>query len=320
VNRRILFLAAGVAISGISVWWLLRRVDHAGIVEQVRRVSWGVWLAAAVTYLLGFLPRALRWHLMLKPVSLVCLRKLAHAIVLGYAGNNVLPFRLGEVIRAVAFERLSGVSAATGLASVVIERLLDGITIVLVLLVTVALAHRDLLGSASMRPIFLGAVALTFIGLVGLVCAIWFGDRFVRFAGRRWPRVQELLARVNAGFRFLRDPRILAGVLVTSLLVWSIEGAMFVIFAAALHLPSPLLAGYLALSVVNLGILIPSAPGYIGVFQVASVIALGVLGNDAAAGLAFGILVHSAQFLPLTLLGLIAAVPLWSDLRQVTSR
>lgn len=314
--RRFVLLAAGAAVSVLSLWWLFHRVDVAAIANHVRQLSPWVWVAGAAIYLCGFWPRAFRWRLMLSPVAKVPPATLGRSIILGYAGNNLLPFRLGEVIRAIAFERLSGVPAATGLASVVVERLFDGITIVLVFLVAVMVSQQDLLGAFSMRPILWGAAILTVLGLVGLIAAIRFGDAFAEKVGRYLPKLVPLLIRVNEGLRFLRTPRILFGVLATSCLIWAIEGGMFVLFAWALGVSSPCLAGYLALAVVNLGVLIPSAPGYIGVFQVASVLAFGVLGNDQSKGLAFGVLVHSAQFIPVTVIGLVMAAPLWADLRR----
>jgi uncharacterized membrane protein YbhN (UPF0104 family) len=162
-----------------------------------------------------------------------------------------------------------------------------------------------------MNLVILAAALLFSIAVVGGVCALFLGPRLIAFATRVSARAGKLLERALGAVTFLKSPTALMTSLGLSLVIWSCEGMMFVVLAMAMHLNHPFEVGFLTLAVVNLGILLPSAPGYIGIFQIAAVSAFMVLGHSQAEGLAFGVLVHAAQFIPLTLLGLILAGPLW---------
>lgn len=312
--KRWLLSLVGCCISAFCLVWLSRRVDLGAVRRTIVSAGPGAWCAASVIYLGGFLPRALRWRLMLLPAGRFRVTDLWRCIILGYTGNNLFPFRLGEVIRAATFSRLTGASCAIGLASVVAERLLDGMTLVLLLFVVLLGSTSAGIALAGLRTIYLGAGLIVTAGLAAFACAWFAADAAVRTAGRVSPRLGRLAANCVTSARFLRDPRIFATIAVLSLFIWMIEGSMFVVIAAALGLPSPVAVGFLSLVVINLGILIPSAPGYIGIFQAAAILSFVALRQPESQGLAFGILVHSAQFIPLTLLGLTLAVPLWGTL------
>lgn len=256
---------------------------------------------------------------MLKPIGRFSFHDLWRCVVLGYAGNNILPFRLGEIVRAMAFKLLTGAPSSTGLASVLAERLLDGLTLVTIFgLMLLGIAAPET--NSLLRPIYWGGVILAVGGIGILGGSLVMADPLVALAHRVSPRLGHLSARLAEAVAFLRSPPTCLVVLALSLGVWMIEGSMFVLLAWSLELPSPFTVGFLSLAVVNLGILLPAAPGYIGVFQIAAVAAFSVLGLPKSEGLAFGLLVHSAQFFPLTLLGLVVAAPMWTGLVRLVKR
>lgn len=233
---------------------------------------------------------------------------------MGYAGNNVLPFRLGELVRAIMFRQLTGFSRTTGLSSIMAERLLDGITLVFIFGTVLAGSASIGLTGAGLQPVFIGAALLSAGGLGLLLFSWFFIDHVITRANRLSERAGKLVSKFADAIAFGRQSRILLPVLALSLLIWTLEGSMFAILAYSMDLPEPLSVGFMSLAVINLGILIPAAPGYVGVFQAAAVLAFSVLGLPQETGLAFGILSHSAQFLPLTTLGLFLVIPHWRKL------
>ncbi|UCD37443.1 MAG: flippase-like domain-containing protein, partial [Fidelibacterota bacterium] len=120
-----------------------------------------------------------------------------------------------------------------------------------------------------------------------------------------FPLMAKVIAKVSHALNFLNLDRTTLAIVSLSVLVWLIEGMMFVIAPMAFGLELNLAMGYFALAVVNFGLLVPSSPAYIGVFQGMAVLALGLFGISNEVALSVSILVHASQFLPITLAGLV---------------
>lgn len=322
-TRRWLVLLVGVALSAGALAWVLSTVAWRDVMAAWGRVPlWAPLLAMAI-YLVGFVPRAGRWRVMLRDLVDVPTIRAGEVVVIGYAANNLLPFRLGEAVRAWVLQRTTGAPFMGSLASIGAERILDGGVIVLLLgaatLWLSASAATPLL--AEVTPVlWLGAV-LFGGALAGLLLVALWSDRLGRWADQLLPaRVAPLIAGILAALRFLREARRALAVVALTLVIWLVEGAMFGLLLAVMEVPSPWVVGYFCLALVNLGILLPSAPGYVGVFQAFTVLAFTLLGLDEATGLAFAVLVHVCQYLPVTLLGVLRVARLglrWGTLARV---
>ena len=152
--------------------------------------------------------------------------------------------------------------------------------------------------------IFVGALFCVFAGA-------YFADR-IRVVGQRYlggegitRRVLEIVERILQAISFVRQFRLLGTCAALSALVWLIEGTMFLFVLRALDLGWDPLLAYFCLGFVNLGALLPSAPGYIGVFHGMTVIAFELFGLPATEAFAYGTLVHATQYLPITLAGVL---------------
>jgi uncharacterized protein (TIRG00374 family) len=303
----------GLLVTIASLVSIARFTDWSVTWQLVRNVGLGAWVSAAAIYLVGFLPRAWRWRLMLSDHGDYSTRDTLRGIVLGYTANNLLPFRLGEVVRALVFSRLTHLSRLTSLGSIVAERVCDGVAIVFILVVMLLWFGRTD-ADIALRPVFIVAAVMLAAGLVGGGLAMTHPDVVRRLVSSvAGDRVAALAARFLDAVRFMRSPRRLGLIVVLSLTIWAVEGAMFGLLAFALGIDTPVALGYFTLAIVNLGILVPSAPGYIGVFQLCSVLACSALGRTEEQGLALGMVVHGAQFVPLTLWGLWEATRLWGS-------
>lgn len=311
MKKRAAAVALGFLISALCIWMLLRSVDRAVVGQALRSVGWGTWLTAGGIYLVSFIPRGWRWAVMLEPVGRYKVTDTFRAVVIGYTANNLLPFRLGEFVRAVVFNRMVGVSRVTALASVAAERLLDGTTLAIVLLAAVSFAATTA-PSKTLTLVSVAGAGLVGAAVAGLVTVLFLQKPILALAAKipRFPR--PVLERIFAAGDFLRSPRRCSLTAALSMMTWFIEGLVFVWVADRMGLGNPWLVGFLSLAVVNLGILLPSAPGYVGVFQVAAVAAFLTLGLEESIALAFALVIHSAQFLPLTLLGCLLAPAVWT--------
>ena len=239
---------------------------------------------------------------------------LTPAMMIGYMANNVLPLRAGEVVRIyLVARRWSATGAAerihpfwTTLATLVVERVLDSLAVVLILaiLVLVVPVPRFLEVAA------LVVLAIDLAGIAVLITLTTAPDRCVRLVARlvrRWPGLQRRLLNVFQtfihGLDGIRTPSHAAPLVAWTVVVWLLPALAAWTMLLALDLHLPFVAGWAVLAFVGLGISIPSAPGYVGVFHAAAVLAVGLFGVSHSVGVGYALLYHASQILPVTLLG-----------------
>jgi uncharacterized protein (TIRG00374 family) len=290
----------------------LQRVDLAAFPDELRRVNY-IWLIpSALCTLAGYVLRTVRWRMILSGAAQAPVRTLFPMLITGFAANNVLPGRLGEFWRAYLLGRKRNVSKTFALASVVVERVFDGLTLIALLaLVSVAI---QLPGWGLQVEL---VAALVFFGAtVGLVILLWK-------PGLVQVPLRKIIERMHSGLataieaRFeafvdglapLRQPPVLLLATALSLGVWLFEGGSYLLLSRGLNLGLPgnieLPAIGLALVTINLGIMVPSGPGYVGTQEFFGTAALGVVGANPQAALALVVVSHAVQYVLVTGMGL----------------
>ena len=262
---------------------------------------------------LGIWARAIRWRYLFPPGSEP--PGLLAANMIGYMVNNVLPLRAGELVRVYVAARRLGPRAADGTlggrlwlagATLIVERVLDGLTLVLLLagLVFVIPVPSTLKYAAALVL----AVDVVAAGvLVTMAVAPARARRGLARLGRRWPAREARIARVFdlvlRGLEGVRTPAHLIPLAVWTVLVWSLGALGAWSLFRAVHLDLPLLAGWTVLTFVGFGVSIPSAPGYVGVWHAAAVLALSIFGVSQGPAVGYALLYHASQFVPVTLFG-----------------
>ena len=303
----------GSLISIAALGWVFSRVDFHGVGEAFRQVRWG-WIPLLVfAYLTGFAIRGIRWRLMLRPIKRISWFSSTSVVVIGYMANNVLPARLGEFARAYVLSERENVSKASALASIFVERVFDGLALVLILGVATS--------ASTFRPEYVTTICtvgyLAFIVFVTALIAVllarlrrsWL-ESLVKMAVRFFPsgigqRVLIISQSMLESVSFLRVDRTLPTFLLLSILVWLVEGSMFWLGLVACGIGFDPRVAYFTLAFVNFGLLMPSAPAYVGVFQAGTIVAFAAFGLPEEVALSYSILIHVLQFLPITLLGLL---------------
>lgn len=268
------------------------------------------WLVAAwAVYLAALWTRAWRWRLVLSPHLALPPRDAFALMVIGYAANNVLPVRAGELLRAGLLQRERGAAWSVGLGTIVVERIVDGLVLAVFLAGTIAVAG----GSGVLRTLALaGAGAFLLAGaLIALLAARGGGARALTAAALRLlPAVlRDRVERWGRGFRdgltALRGWRIWTAVVALSALSWALESAMYWLTGLALGLElHPLL--YLGVcGAANLAIAAPSTAGGIGPFEFFAREVAVAFGATAAVATAYALVLHVVLLAPVTVLGLI---------------
>ena len=303
----------GLLLTVVFLVLALQRVDLAGFVDELRRVNY-IWLIpSAVCTLLGYVVRTVRWRVILSGAAQAPLTTLFPVLIMGFATNNLLPGRLGELWRAYLLGRKRNVRKTFALASVVVERVFDGLTLIaLLLIVSVAIQLPD-----KGREIELIAAVVFLSATVGLVVLLWkraIVQVPLRQLLRPFPAswsvfVEERFETFVDGLGPLRRPPVLLLASLLSAGVWLLEGSSYVLLSRGVnlnipaHLEVPALG--LALVTINLGIMVPSGPGYVGTQEFFGTAALGVVGANPQAALALVVVSHAVQYVLVTGLGLL---------------
>ncbi|MBI3781861.1 MAG: flippase-like domain-containing protein [Deltaproteobacteria bacterium] len=310
-SRRTLAIAFGLLSSLTFLYLAFRRIDLHGVGDALMHSDWWPWyVIAPFVYYAGHIARGQRCRTILEPHCEISLMTGVNCTIIGYAANNLLPARMGEVVRAYVLGRRANVSVSLALAVTFLERIFDGLSITFILVIAGYFAPLPEWGKHVVT------VALTVFAGASVAVALLTAARPLvrRVAAMVTSVLPENIARRLLGILdrafgatdCLRSPRILFMVLLLSLAAWACEGSMFLIVLPAFGLPMNPLWAALALSISNLATLVPSSPGYIGPFHYFCMQAIRIFGVPQETALGYAIMVHLLFYIPVTIYGLVA--------------
>lgn len=307
----------GILFAGLFLYLALRKMEPA----RLWFVLWAVDLRFFVPILLSlavyFWLKAIRWSLLLTPLRPgrpLTLREVFPALMIGFMANNILPAHLGEFVRMFVLSRQYGLSKASVLSTIVLERVLD----FLVILGTFAVTVKFIPMSGDLEMVRSAGVGLGLVCLfvfVLFLAFVWQTDRSLQATGRVlsvFPLPHALRAKLMAmvslgveGLGSLRKPRVLVIILGITLVHWSMLGLGLYLSTVSFipdHWPSSF-ASFVLLGVTALGITLPSAPGYVGTLQFCFVLALSGFGVQRETALAASFYWLFWSYVPVTLVG-----------------
>jgi uncharacterized protein (TIRG00374 family) len=299
-------LALGLLISAVFLYGLLAAVPFAKVVDVLAGAR-PQWIAAALGCLLvGYLLKIYRWTIMLRSLGAkVGISDTAAPFLGGVAFNNVLPLRAGDVIRVVAFQRFTGVPASGQLGSLLLERLLDLLVLMVFLFATISFWQITALDGTMLSGARFAALAVA-AAIVMFIAAPRAIRLVVRWAEDRLPRLRpagEALLRLSEAVGTLSRPLFLARVTAISILAWLAEGGAFLMVGLALGVAPTVPAALLAVSIGTLSTIIPSSPGYVGTFHYFTAKAVSVFGAGEVGAAAYAILIHALLWVSTTASG-----------------
>jgi glycosyltransferase 2 family protein len=298
------------------LWMFFRQVDLDQAWRAVTRAHlWMIGLAVGVTFL-TYTVRAIRWRILLAPVGPVRLRTAFRTTVIGFTALFLLPGRVGEVLRAYLVARHEGLNATSTFATVIVERLLDMATVLLLFGVALPLAGVDVGPEIRWAG---GIAALGAVGAFGLLF-LFAGhpERLGRMAGRlgrRLPaRVAEALARVvrtfAEGLAVMRSPSHLAAAALWSVPVWLSISLGIWVASHAFDLRVSFTGSFIVVGYLAVGVSVPT-PGGAGGFHYFYLVALtNFFGADKDVAAAAAIVLHLMSFVPVSIAGLVF---MWQD-------
>ena len=259
-----------------------------------------------------FVLRIFRWQLLLRGDDGRALpaAPLWHAIAMGFMSNNVLPLRVGEVVRTLAAARLTGTRFTAVLGSIAVERLFDAITVVALLALGLFTAELPASGlSTKMERIVTYGGLAALAGLVLATLVVMFPLAAERVVRRVVPsegvatKVVGLIEGIRHGLSVLGSPGRVIGVVLWSLVVWGVSALAFYVMFGAFGIEVDFPGALLMQGLIMFGIALPSTPGYVGAFEAPIIIVLGLYGVDRNLAAAYALTYHVTTFIPITLLG-----------------
>ena len=322
INRRFWI---GLTISVLFLGLLFWQIDISQMVTHLREADY-VWLlpGVALYFAIAVVFRTVRWRLLLAPMKRIGTGRLFPVVIVGYMANNILPVRMGEIVRSYYLGQREDVSKSATLATVAVERIMDGVVLLVLLVAASVFLPLGLIEGVAEDTgipwqLLVAGTTIPFLGAMGLV---WFTANHPRWllATVRWTTshlpgrlqavVREVVEKGIDGLEALKDSKRLSMLFALSLPVWLGEVAMYYVIgysfdlAPALGGPGMMVVAMIAVTAIsNLATALPASQGAIGPFELFATSALVVLGVEGAVAVAYAVVLHAALLIPITLAG-----------------
>jgi len=305
----------GVIISIVFLWVALRGLRLGEVWEELTTANYWWLIPGVAVYFVGVWARAWRWHYLLRPIKAIPTQTMFPIVAIGYMGNNIYPARAGEVLRAVVLRRRESVSVSASLATIIVERIFDGVVMLSFVFLNLP-RLAELTGDSgfvgSIQNVALWGTVAFSIALFIFLWAAMFPQQAVRYSSwlidhfvpaRFRERTLELAGKFLDGLASLRSPGNALMVFITSVVIWLLETGKYWFVMHAFTFQVDFFTLMLMNGIVNLATTIPSAPGYVGTFDYPGIAVLGAAGVDRAIAAGYTLVLHVALWVPITLLG-----------------
>ncbi|MCX6049829.1 MAG: lysylphosphatidylglycerol synthase transmembrane domain-containing protein [Chloroflexi bacterium] len=302
-------LLVGILISAFCLYLVLPSLHLAEVRKTLDTANYWWIVPGVLVYFVGLWVRSWRWHYTLRHFKVIPIARLFPLICIGYFGNNVYPFRAGEFIRSFVLKRKEDIPVSSSLATVIIERVFDGLVMLLFVFLALPfvpalpLVYRN--SVIGLTVVLLGATAF-FVWMAVqpqrmTIVYTWLADRLLPTRLRK--PIDDFYIRFMAGLQSLSRPTDVLMIFATSIVIWLMETVKywFVMHAFSFHVSFLVLM--LMNGLVNLATTLPSAPGYVGTFDLPGIGVLKSFGVDANIAAGYTFTLHVALWLPVTAVG-----------------
>lgn len=306
-------ITLGVVISLILIGYFVSIVEWPEVIAACRDINYWYFIPVTLLFLLQNALRAFRWKYLLPPVPHITFGQLFDGTMIGTFGNFVLPLRAGEFLRPLLLKKVTGAGFTTSFVSVIVERILDLAAVLIVF--ALLLRYVDTVPPwVDTAAIFLGIVAVLLCS--GVIVAALFPRVVFAISEFCIPFLPELFARLGrkltrdilAGTRVLKDPLYLAGALIGTAAVWFCTFVQMYYSFSIFNIDAEFWHAITISIIIGLAIAAPSAPGFVGVFQLACLASFSICGLDEAKGAAFALVIHLHQYIIIVSLGVLISL------------
>jgi uncharacterized protein (TIRG00374 family) len=319
----------GLIVTVVCLYFVFRGIDFGKLANIVKGINIPLLLVAVGLYLCGYYLRAVRWHFLLKHIKDFKAQELFPYLVIGFMANNILPARAGEFIRAYLTGRSKGISKSSAFASIVIERVFDGLVMIFFFVLGYLAFHyvnRQVMDPISIHmfgrtlgirdavTLFAAAGSLVFLGIFTVSVLLinkkeatvkFLHGIFSKIHGKAGEAFNKIIDTFIEGLGVLRSKSSLFWAFFYSFLAWSIEAFTYYLMAVAMGIQINFLLVCLIMAVANFAIMAPSTSGGVGPFEFFGVGTMLLFAYSKEEATAFIIMIHAMILLPIIILGLI---------------
>lgn len=311
----------GIAISALFLFLLFRKIDFYKLAAAFREMEYRYLAPALILTFASYFFRALRWKFLLAPIRSTRLANLFPSTLIGYMANNLLPARLGEFVRAWSLGQKEGIGASAVFGSLVVDRLCDGFTVLLVLLITLFTIELPAGMEQLQQAMVTGGYVtfLLYLAVMGFLALLklrteWTVGLIARLLGSFSPPLGEQAAAQGrsfiSGIRFASGPCAAALVVLTSLLIWASAIWPVDLLLRSFGVELPIEASMFIMVFLVFAAMVPASPGFVGTHHFACVTGLSAFGVGGEKALSIALVVHGMGFFPVIVAGLFC---LWRD-------
>lgn len=309
IRKKRLFLALlGITISLVSLGFAFRDIDTKQLVATLCRSELLFSIPLLMAYGMFYWLKAIRWCLLLQPIKHTTTREIFSPMMMGFFANNILPAHLGEFVRMYLGAKILKLSNSQVLATIVLERILD--ILIIILLLGMVLITEGRLPAFFVNLGYLATIA----GIISLILIFFYVRWNLLFLGaiskclKNFPKnISDIIIRqfelATTGIYSVKSSSLLARIVATSLLQWFFMGGCIYFSLLAVGIILPFSASLLVLSCMVFAVIIPSAPGFFGIIQIAFLLSLRPFDIDDGTAIAASIYFHIFTFMSVTLLG-----------------
>ncbi len=316
-KRKSFRIGAGIGISLFFLWMVFKDIEFQEIIQDIKDIQ-ALWLIPAIiAYFAGVWVRTARWGVLLRPIKRSSAAKLFPIYVISYMANNILPLRIGDIYRAWIVGKKENISKSAALVTIGVERIFDGLTMLGLLLIAilyVPIQDERVAKAVNIGGVvFLGAIAVCYVLILKRTWAEKLFEKVISITGSGANnKLIEIFDNLFHGLDALKNISDIAIVMSLSLSTWLIEALSYYLVLNAFGFFGSFIVALATMAMVNLMIIVPSAPGYFGPFELACFIILGRSGYGSLTGFvettaaAYALILHVVvQWIPSTCLGLI---------------
>ncbi len=305
----------GIGISLFFLILLFRKIDFGKLLTALRELDYRYLVPSVLFTFISYYFRAVRWRYLLLPMKRTVMGNLFPATIIGYMANNLLPARLGEFVRAFVLAEKEKLDTSAVFATLVLDRLFDGFTIILLLVVTFftinlppgmeKVQHGLVVGGYVTLALYVVIIGFIIILKKQTVRTLSWTARLLKpFPARVSEKIIPVLGSFIEGLRLSARPSDLIVLLGSSLVIWA-----FAVYALDMVLRSfgiflPVTASMFIMVFLVFAVMIPASPGYIGTYHAACVYGLMAFNIQMEQALSIALIVHGVNFFPVILLGL----------------
>lgn len=304
-------LGLGIIISASFLFLTFHRVNLHELKEALDSANYFYLIPVVALTFLSLWFRTLRWQYMIQPIKDIKLSNLFSALMIGFMVNNLLPARLGEFARAYAIGEKESISKSSSFATIVVERIFDGITILTLL--AIILIFWPFSFPIWLRNAAYIACSVYFFTLLFLILLKIQTKKvlsIVEFVCKPFPqkfkiRLMKILSAFVDGLKILHSTKNIIYSAVLSLFVWLPAVLIIYCLLISFGIYLPISVSFFLLVIICIGLMIPSAPGFVGTIQFFCVAGLALFAVPKSQALSFSIIYHASAFIPVTTIGLV---------------